>query len=273
MRCLVCWTTCYCENIRHQPRTQLTVLVAEANVTTVLSMEREELEKVVDALQPQTSWSNASHSKEHDEEQATNARCIDETPERSPNEMHSLLENLQDAFDGAIDAVPTSKPTDGVVSVDVEDQIDAVSEYPEYDAATGVIEKAVAFESFTPTSDKAEDGAADQIDAASEYPENDTGAGVAEEAVDFEIFPTTSDSTDDGVTLASGLSLPLDAEEAKRLQREGDAAVETVGGITGLQAPNVGDTIMLSSTDCGHGDTEATNSSPLWFSLQRPVIS
>ncbi|KAL3191387.1 hypothetical protein MRX96_059914 [Rhipicephalus microplus] len=224
--------------------------------------ERGELQEVVDALQPQTSWSNASYTKEHDEEQATDARCIDGMPERSPNEMHSLLEHLQDAFDGAIDAVPTSKSTVCIVSVGVEDQIDAASEYPENDAATSVIEKAVAFESFTHTSDNADDGAADQMDAASEYPENDTGAGVTEEAVDFEIFSTTSDSTDDGVTLASGLSLPLDAEEAEKLQREGDAAVETVGGITGLQVPDVGDMIMLSSTDCGHGDTEVTNSSP-----------
>ncbi|KAL3191382.1 hypothetical protein MRX96_059909 [Rhipicephalus microplus] len=223
--------------------------------------ERGELQEVVDALQPQTSWSNASHTKEHDEEQATDARCIDGTLERSPNEMHSSLEHLQDAFDGAINAVTTSKSTDGVVSVGVEDKIDAVSEYPENDAATGVIEKAFAFESFTSTSDNADDGAADQMDAASEHPENDTGAGFTEEAVDFEIFPSTSDSTDDGVTLASGLSLPLDAEDAERLQRECDAVVKTVGGITGLQAPNVGDTIMLSSTDCGHGDTEATNSS------------
>ncbi|KAH8019999.1 hypothetical protein HPB51_023874 [Rhipicephalus microplus] len=132
--------------------------------------------------------------------------------------MHSLLEHLQDAFDGTIDAVTVSTPTDCVVL-----------------------------------------GAADKVDVASEYPENDAAAGVIGEAVAFEIFTTTSDSADDGVTQAPGLSLARDTEDAEGLECEDDAGIETVGDITSLQVPD-GATITLPFTDCGHGDTEETNS-------------
>lgn len=182
--------------------------------------ERGELKKAVDAPQPQMPWSNASHIKEHDEQQDTDARCVDGMPERSPNEMNSLLEHLQDASDDAIDDVPASTPTDCVVL-----------------------------------------GAADQVDVASEYPENDAAAGVIGESIAFEIFTTTSGSADEGVILAPGLSLARDAEgleheddaAVETVEDITDFQVPVVGAMIELPFTDCGpgDTEAINSSICG----------------------